>query len=67
MTTASGIELVGELDRVEAVLCGARDGQQRLVLDERAERIEEVGVVVDEEDANRYRRLLHGRTLALPS
>ena len=65
------IELVRELDRVEAVIRDAGDGQYGLVLDQGPERLEEVTVVVHEEDANRYRdrpiRLVHGRTLALPA
>jgi len=64
------LELVRQLDRVEAVLRRAGDRENGLVLDERTERLEEVSVVVDEEDAHRYRnravRLVHGRTLALP-
>ena len=65
-------ELVGELDRVQPVARRARHRQGRLVLDERAERVEEVGVVVHEEDTHRDCdrrpvRLFHGRTLALPS
>jgi hypothetical protein len=63
------IELVRELDRVQSVLGGACDRQDRLMLDERAKGLEEVAVVVHEEDAHRYRnrpvRLFHGRTLAL--
>lgn len=47
------IELVGKLDRVEAVVHGADDGQLRLVLDERAEGLQEHVVVVRQEDANR--------------
>ena len=65
------IELVGELDRVEAVVRGPGHGQHGLVLDQGPERLQEVAVVVHEQDANRYRdrpfRLVHGRTLALPA
>jgi len=65
------LELVGKLDRVQAVVRDPGDGQDRLVLDQGPERREEVAVVVHEEDANRYRdrpiRLVHGRTLALPA
>src|SRR5581483_7302706 len=49
-------ELVGELDRSEAVRRGAHDRQLRLVLDERAQRVEERPVVVRQEDADRCRR-----------
>jgi arginase len=56
-------ELVGELDRVEAVLGGADDRQLGLVLDQRLQRVEECGVVVREEHANRSRcdpfRIVH--------
>jgi arginase len=48
-------ELVGQLDRVEAVLRGADHRQLRLVLDERAQRLEERVVVVREKDSNRGR------------
>ena len=41
-------ERVGELDRGEAVACGSDDRQVGLVLDQRAERFEEAGVVVRE-------------------
>jgi arginase len=47
------VELVGELDRVETVFHGADDGQLGLVLDQRPQRCEEVGVVVCEEHPNR--------------
>jgi arginase len=50
-----GCELVRELDRVEAVLRGADDGQLRLVLDQRAQGLEERVVVVRQEDAYRCR------------
>jgi arginase len=51
-----GIELVDELDRVEAVRGFADDGQLGLALDQRAQRFEERVVVVRQEDANRRRR-----------
>jgi arginase len=47
------IELVGELDRVEAVVHAADDGQLRLMLDERSKGLQEQVVVVRQEDANR--------------
>jgi arginase len=47
-----GRDLVGELDRVEAVRRGADDGQLRLVLDQRLEELEERRVVVRQQDAN---------------
>jgi hypothetical protein len=63
------VEVVGELDGVEAVLGRAGDGEDGLVLDQRPKRLEELAVVVHEEDTYRYRdravRLVHGRTLAL--
>ena len=48
-------ELVGELDRVEAVLRRRDDRELGLVLDERAEGREERRVVVREQDAHRGR------------
>ena len=62
MTTASGDELVRELDRGEAVERGADDGQLGLALDQRRERFEERRVVVGEENSDRACRigLLHG-------
>jgi arginase len=48
-----GRELVGELDRIEAVRRSADDGELRLVLDQRAQGFEERAVVVRQEDANR--------------
>jgi arginase len=64
------IELVGELDRIEAVLRRADDRQLGLVLDQRAQRFEERVVVVRQKDANRRRtchfRLVHqGRDVSL--
>ena len=57
------IELVGELDRLEAVLDRADDGQPGQLLDQRTERREEVPVVISEEHPNRRRspliRLVH--------
>ncbi len=50
------VELVGELDRIQAVLGGRDDGQLGLVLDQGAERLEEGAVVVGEEDADGRRR-----------
>ena len=50
-----GVELVGELDRVQSVLRRADDGQLGLVLDQRAQRFEEGAVVVGQEYANRRR------------
>ena len=49
------VELVGELDRVQAVFGAPHHGQLRLVLDERAKRCEKGHVVVREQDANRCR------------
>jgi len=49
------IELVGGLDRVEAVVHAADDGQLRLVLDERPQGLQERVVVIRQEDANRGR------------
>jgi arginase len=57
-----GAQLVGELDRVEAVRCVPDHGQLGLALDQRAQRFEERGVVVRQKDANRRRsrsRLVH--------
>jgi len=51
-----GLELVGQLDRVEAVLGGRDDRQLRLVLDQRPQRFEKSEVVVCQEDTNRRRR-----------
>jgi arginase len=48
-------ELVGGLDRVEAVVHAADDGQLRLVLDERPQGLQEHVVVIRQEDANRGR------------
>jgi arginase len=48
-----GVERVRKLDRGEAVGGGADDGQLRLVLDQRLERLEEARVVVREQDAHR--------------
>lgn len=66
-----GLELVRELDRIEAVARGPRHGQHGLVLDQGQERLEELTVVVHEEDAHRYRDrpvgVAHGLTLALPA
>jgi arginase len=53
------VELVGELDRIQAVLGGRDDGQLGLVLDQGAQRLEEGAVVVGEEDADGRR----GRSL----
>ena len=50
------LELVGELDRVESVRRGRDDGQLGLMLDQRPQRLEERGVVVREQDANRCAR-----------
>lgn len=50
-----GLELIGELDRVEPVHGGADDGQLGLMFDQRSQRIEERPVVVRQEDANRRR------------
>ena len=50
-----GIQLVRELDRVEAVCRRTDDCQVELVLDQRAQRFEERVVVVRQEDANRRR------------
>jgi arginase len=47
------VELVGELDRVEAVVHARNDGQLGLVLDQWAKRLQEHAVVVRQEDANR--------------
>jgi arginase len=47
-----GIELVGELDRVEPVLGGTDDGQLGLAVDQRLQRREEVCVVVGEDHPN---------------
>lgn len=64
------VELVGELDRVEAVLDGADNGQPRQVFDQRTQRREEVRIVVCEKHPNRRRspliRLVHqGRDVSL--
>jgi arginase len=48
-----GIERVGKLDRVEAVLRGADHGELGLVLDQRADGVEERTVVVRQEHADR--------------
>jgi arginase len=50
------VELVGQLDRVEAVDGRRDDGQLRLVLDQRPERFEKRVVVVGQEDADGRRR-----------
>ena len=50
-----GVELVGELDRVEPVCGRSHDRQLGLVLDQRPERLEERVVVVREQDSNRRR------------
>jgi hypothetical protein len=59
-----GLEPVGELDRVEPVGRDPGDGQRRLMLDQRAEGVDEVRIVVREQNANRCRRrpvrLVHG-------
>ena len=51
-----GAERLGQLDRVQAVLGYANDGELGLALDERAQRLEERAVVVRQEDAHRRRR-----------
>jgi arginase len=50
---------VSELDRVEAVARGADDGELRLALDQRLQRVEEVRVVVGEEHSDRCIRRAH--------
>jgi arginase len=58
-----GLERVGELDRIEAVLGGRDHGQLGLALDEGPERVEERVIVVGQEHPNRRRcdsiRLVH--------
>ena len=66
------VELVGELDRVEAVVHAADDGQLGLVLDERTEGLEERVIVVRQEDANRrcsrpFRLVRQGKDVSLAS
>ena len=61
---------VGQLDRGQPVVGGADDGQRRLLLDQRAKRLEEGRVVVDEQDTGgcgrRPIRLVHqGRDVSL--
>jgi arginase len=50
-----GDELVGQLDRIEAVRGRPDDRQFRLMLDQRPQRLEERAVVVRQEDAYRCR------------
>jgi hypothetical protein len=62
-------ELIDELDRLQAVLCDADDGQPRLLIDQRSYGFHERPVVVDEDDVDRTRRDLsavraRGATLA---
>ena len=64
------IERVDELDRGEPVVRCADHPQRRLLVDERAKRVEKVHVVVDEEDARGSRRMtfrlvLQGRDVSL--
>ena len=47
-----GVEIVGELDRLETVPCGGDDGEPRLSVDQIAERRAERDVVVGNEDAD---------------
>jgi len=61
---------VRELDRGEPVGCGGDDGQLRLMLDQRLERLEEAGIVVREQDAHRrfttpLRQVGQGREVSL--
>jgi len=51
-----GAERLGQLDRVQAVLGYADDGELGLAVDERAQRLEERAVVVRQEDAHWRRR-----------
>jgi arginase len=65
-----GIELVGQLDRVEAVLGRPDNRQLGLMLDQRAQRFEERVVVVRQENANRrrnchFRLVSQGRDVSL--
>jgi arginase len=65
-----GLQLVRELDRVEAVPRGRDDRQLRLMLDQRTQGFEEALVVVRQEDANGCRshpfQLIHqGRDVSL--
>ena len=64
------VELVGQLDRIEAVRCRPDDGQLRLMLDQRTQRFEERAVIVRQQDAYRRHistfRLVHqGRDVSL--